>query len=56
MTDGKREDILTVLRREGIREELLTGVEDFRRLYPVNETDRERIPHPEYMYYGKTVW
>ena len=56
MTDGKREDILTVLRREGIRGELLRGVEEFRRTYPVDEADRERIPHPEYMYYGKKVW
>ena len=56
MTDGKREDILTVLRREGIREELLRGVEEFRREYSVDEADRERIPHPEYMYYGKKVW
>lgn len=49
-------DILDFLREEGVSEDLIRGVEDFRGRYPVNEEYRDRIPEPQYYYYGKETW
>ena len=49
-------DILDFLREEGVSENLIRGVEDFRGRYPVSEEYRDRIPEPQYYYYGKETW
>ena len=49
-------DILDFLREEGVSEDLIRGVEDFRGRYPVSDEYRDRIPEPEYYYYGKETW
>ena len=49
-------DILDFLREEGVSEDLIRGVEDFRGRYPVSEDYRDRIPEPQYYYYGKETW
>lgn len=49
-------DILDFLREEGVSEDLIRGVEDFRGRYPVSEEYRDRIPEPQYYYYGKETW
>ena len=50
-------EILTFLREEGIDAQIITGVEAYRRGYPVTDAElQERIPQPEYLYYGKDVW
>ena len=49
-------DMIEFLRREGISENILSRVEDFRREYPSNSEDGCRIPRPKYLYYGRDVW
>ena len=49
-------DILDFLREEGVSEDLIRGVEEFRGRYPVSEEYRDRIPEPQYYYYGKETW
>jgi len=48
--------ILTYLKQEGLDEALLKGVESFVAKYPVDAGDLNRVPDPEYYYYGKDVW
>ncbi len=49
-------DILDFLREEGVSENLIRGAEDFRARYPVCEEYKDRIPDPQYYYYGKETW
>ncbi|MBQ3406263.1 MAG: MoxR family ATPase [Lachnospiraceae bacterium] len=49
-------DILDFLREEGVSENLIRGAEDFRARYPVSDEYRDRIPDPQYYYYGKETW
>ena len=49
-------DMIEFLRREGISENILSRVEEFRRNYPANSEDDCRIPRPKYLYYGRDVW
>ena len=49
-------DILEFLREEGVSGNLIQGVEEFRGRYPVSEEYRDRIPEPQYYYYGKETW
>ena len=49
-------DILDFLREEGVSGDLIRGVEEFRGIYPVSEEYRDRIPEPQYYYYGKETW
>lgn len=50
------EKILQYLKEEGLEPSLLEGVEAFRAGYPAAEGDKNRIPDPEYLYYGKDIW
>ena len=49
-------NILDFLREEGVSENLIRGAEDFRARYPVSDEYRDRIPDPQYYYYGKETW
>jgi len=49
-------DILDFLREEGVSEDLIRGAEEFRGRYPVSEEYRDRVPEPQYYYYGKETW
>ena len=49
-------DMIELLRREGISEDILKRVEEFRRNYPANSEDDCRIPRPKFLYYGRDVW
>ena len=49
-------DMIEFLRREGISENILSRVEDFRRKYPSSSEDGCRIPRPKFLYYGRDVW
>ena len=49
-------DILGFLREEGVSEDLIRGAEEFRGRYPVSEEYRDRVPEPQYYYYGKETW
>ncbi len=44
------------LKEEGLEPSLLEGVEAFRAAYPAPEEELNRIPDPEYLYYGKDIW
>lgn len=48
--------MLDFLRREGIAEGIIAGIEDFRRDYSVEETAEYRVPKPKVKYYGRDVW
>lgn len=50
------EKILQYLKEEGLEPSLLEGVEAFRAGFPAAEADKNRIPDPEYLYYGKDIW
>lgn len=48
--------MLDFLRQEGIGEDLLQRIEEFRRTYPAAETDTARIPVPRFKYFGREIW
>ena len=48
--------MLDFLRSEGIDEEMLARIEDFRRSFPAAPENAGRIPCPKYKYYGCEVW
>lgn len=48
--------MLDFLRSEGISEDIIARIEDFRRQYPVDESQIHRIPQPKLFYYGRDVW
>ena len=50
------EKILQYLKEEGIHASLLEAVEAFRAQFPAAPKEQNRIPAPEYLYYGKEVW
>lgn len=49
-------DILEFLVEEGVAPHLIEGAKEFRSKYPVSEEFRDRIPNPEFFYYGREVW
>ncbi|MBQ6734103.1 MAG: MoxR family ATPase [Lachnospiraceae bacterium] len=50
-------DILGFLKDEGIDAQIIAGVEAYRAEHPVTDAElAERVPQPEYLYYGKEVW
>ena len=48
--------MLDFLRQEGIEENLIERIEQYRSEYPVAEGDRIRIPSPKFRYYGGELW
>lgn len=46
---------LEFLKNEGVNGELLKGIEEFREEAGVTE-DPDRIPHPQFKYYGREIW
>ena len=48
--------ILDFLKSENINPDMITGIEEFRNKYPVEESGLARVPSPAYMYYGNDVW
>ena len=48
--------MLDFLREEGIHENLITEIEQFRNFYKTDSHVEYRIPKPRYYYYGKTIW
>lgn len=49
-------DTLDFLRQEGISESILSEVEHFRNEYQLGKDRENRIPSPQYFYYGKEIW
>ena len=49
-------DTLEFLRQEGISESILSEVEHFRNEYHLGKDMENRIPAPQYSYYGKEIW
>ncbi|MBE6909637.1 MAG: MoxR family ATPase [Ruminococcaceae bacterium] len=50
------EKLFTFLESEGVDAVLLDGVRDFRGRYPAPPELADRIPDPEYLFYGKKTW
>ena len=48
--------MLDFLRQEGIDEQLIGRIEQFRKDHPVAEGDMVRIPTPKFKYYGGEIW
>lgn len=48
--------MLEFLRKEGISEELIARIEEYRKQYAVSDADISRIPDPKFKYYGKDIW
>ena len=48
--------MLDFLRSEGIDEEMISRIEDFRRCFPAAPENAGRIPCPKYKYHGREVW
>ena len=48
--------MLDFLRQEGIDENLITRIEQFRKTCSVQEGDEIRIPSPKYRYFGRDIW
>ena len=49
-------ELLDFLQDEGIDNALLAEVRAFREKYPVSGDMTERLPKPEYYYYGRRIW
>lgn len=50
------EELFRFLESEGVDRALLDGVRAFRAQYPAGEEHADRVPRPEYFYYGKKTW
>ena len=48
--------MLEFLRQEGVDEQLIARIEQYRRDYPVAEGDKLRVPSPKFKYYGREIW
>lgn len=48
--------MLDFLRQEGIEENIIERIEEFRRCYPVLPEDEYRVSQPKYRYYGTDIW
>lgn len=48
--------MLEQLREEGVSEELIAGILEFRREYPTPPELAGRVPQPPFMYYGREAW
>ena len=48
--------MLDFLDQEQISRELLDGIEEYRRSFPLPQELSARVPRPRYRYYGKEVW
>ena len=48
--------MLDFLRSEGIGEDIISRIKDFRREYPTEDSHDYRIPRPKFFYYGREVW
>lgn len=48
--------MLDFLRKEGIDQQLIDRIEQYRRDFPTAEGDKARIPAPKFKYYGKEIW
>lgn len=48
--------MLDFLRSQGVSEELISKIKDFRAKYPADEASVRRIPVPKYCYYGRDIW
>ena len=53
---GGYRNMLDFLRQEGIEDHLIARIEQYRKDYPVSESDTLRIPSPRFKYYGKEIW
>ena len=49
-------DILSFLKEEGVNEELISAVVEFREKHGVEDAYKNRIPEATYLYYGKDIW
>lgn len=50
------EDLYEFLKNENIDPALLESVKAFRANYPAQAEEKNRVPEPEYYYYGKKTW
>lgn len=50
------EELFHFLEEEGVSSALLEGVRAFRETYPPEADTADRIPDPEYYYYGRDTW
>ena len=50
------EELFHFLEEEGVSGTLLAGVREFRQKYPPGAETENRIPDPEYFYYGRETW
>lgn len=48
--------MLDFLSSQGVSEELILKIKDFRAKYPADENSSMRIPVPKYRYYGRDIW
>ena len=48
--------MLDFLRQEGVSERLVGEIAGYRKFYNVNGDVKDRIPVPQFMYYGAEVW
>ncbi|MDD5940323.1 MAG: MoxR family ATPase [Lachnospiraceae bacterium] len=48
--------IYDFLRKEGVSEAIISDILHFRDYYKISEDVKDRIPTPQYSYYGKDVW
>ncbi len=50
------EELFTFLESEGVDRALLAGIRAFREQYPAEAETADRVPRPEYFYYGRKTW
>ena len=48
--------MLEFLKQEGIKRDILQEIEEFRSIYPLEDSTHYRVPTPTYRYYGKEIW
>lgn len=55
-SERKHTILLDFLEQEQISKELQDGILEYRKTYPTPPELRNRVPQPQYRYYGKEVW
>lgn len=53
---SEAKQMLDFLSSQGVSEELILKIKDFRAKYPADENSSMRIPVPKYRYYGRDIW
>jgi nitric oxide reductase NorQ protein len=54
--EDQKYTIFDFLREEQVSENVIKGIQEYRKMYPSSESDSKRMVAPRWMYYGTEIW